>query len=313
MEYGLHILELDVGDEVLLPDFICDVVLSPLNSLGLTPIYYSVNDSLEPRYERIERQISKKTKAILTVNYFGFPQPYDPIRAICKKHGIWHIEDNAQGFLSHKGDQPLGTFGDLSFTSVRKTLPLKNGAYLCLNHPTLIGRFQSSRYMPYWEKEPCKTFYLKRFLRWIDMNTFLPLSKFRKEKSIPKPGSGELEQKPFGMDPIAKWLLFHYDLQSEIKKRRRNYALWLQFFLHSPVQPVFDHLPDGVCPFAFPVYVEDQEKWLNWGWKHGIEIRTWPTLPLWVYHNRPETVERWKRLLLFPLTKSPQNILKRTQ
>ena len=80
----------------------------------------------------------------MTVNYFGFPQPFEEIRKFCKENNLNFIEDNAHGFLSCLNGKPLGSFGDVSVVSFRKTLSTFNGAALVINNREL--RSQHGKY-----------------------------------------------------------------------------------------------------------------------------------------------------------------------
>ena len=45
-------------DCILLPEYICDVILHPINQLGLKYRYYSVDDSFSPRWDELEKLIN---------------------------------------------------------------------------------------------------------------------------------------------------------------------------------------------------------------------------------------------------------------
>ena len=55
LKYGLLSLGLKPGDEILIPDYICDVVLHPLKSLGLKYQFYPVLDDLSPNWDELEK------------------------------------------------------------------------------------------------------------------------------------------------------------------------------------------------------------------------------------------------------------------
>ena len=74
LKYGLKSIDIRAHDQILLPDYTCDVVLHPINQLQLQYRYYSVRDDLSPDWSDIERKVEKRTKAILMIHYFGQPQ-----------------------------------------------------------------------------------------------------------------------------------------------------------------------------------------------------------------------------------------------
>ena len=136
--YGRHAIHaaietagIGMGDKVLLPSFICRELLSSINVTGATPIYYNVDESLQLS---LPQESLPHAHAILAVNFFGFPQDIAPFRAFCDRTGAILIEDNAHGFLSRdEHGIILGTRGDFGIFSLRKTLPIPNGAALLIN------------------------------------------------------------------------------------------------------------------------------------------------------------------------------------
>jgi len=106
---GLKMLGCTAGDNVLLPAYICDVATIPFHELGTEIRFYDILPSLEPDMADLASKVDSKTKAIMTVNYFGFPQELEPVRDLCSKNGIFLIEDNSHGVFSKKGTSLLGT------------------------------------------------------------------------------------------------------------------------------------------------------------------------------------------------------------
>ena len=75
--------------------------------------------TLDP--EKIEREITDKTKAILPVHIFGEPCDMDPIMEIAHRHGLKVIEDAAQGIGSSYKGRMVGTLGDIACFSFYPT------------------------------------------------------------------------------------------------------------------------------------------------------------------------------------------------
>lgn len=121
---------IQAGNEVIVPSFSFFATAEVLALIGAVPIFADVEpDTFNIDVERMERLITKKTKAIMPVSLYGQPADMDPICAIAKKHGLVVIEDGAQSFgaryngrsscnLSEYGctsffpAKPLGCFGD---------------------------------------------------------------------------------------------------------------------------------------------------------------------------------------------------------
>ena len=82
----LKAMEIQPGDEVILPSFTCVVVPSAIKYLGAKPIYTSINpNTYNIDVEKIEEKITEKTKVILAQNTFGLSSDLNPILDIAKK------------------------------------------------------------------------------------------------------------------------------------------------------------------------------------------------------------------------------------
>ena len=128
---SLQLLNLNQDDTVLIPSFICRDLLSSIYENNLRIKFYSVNKNLEPEYLPVDSNI----KAVLAVNYFGFPQDLEIFQTYCKKNNCVLIEDNAHGFLSFDQEgTELGRRTNIGFTSFRKIIPVFDGSALFINN-----------------------------------------------------------------------------------------------------------------------------------------------------------------------------------
>ena len=116
----------------MLPDYICDVVIHPLDQLGIKYKYYPINDDLTPKWDELGNRVDETTKALLMVHYFGQPQDIEKFQNFCKEHNLMLIEDNAHGHGGKYNDHLLGTFGDIGISSPRKILNMYSGGCLWL-------------------------------------------------------------------------------------------------------------------------------------------------------------------------------------
>ena len=129
-------LKLNPGDEVLTPAFDCDGSLQPFKVLGLKLNFFrSKAHNFSVDIDDIKKRITPKTKLLHIINHFGFPQPWDELLSLRKNISIPILEDNAYSLFSAHGGRLLGTFGDFSFFSLRKNLPLPDGGLLRVNNP----------------------------------------------------------------------------------------------------------------------------------------------------------------------------------
>ena len=71
LKFGLQSIELNPDAKILIPDYICDVILHPLEQLGFMYQFYSVMDDLTPNWMELNEKVTNESKAIMMVHYFG--------------------------------------------------------------------------------------------------------------------------------------------------------------------------------------------------------------------------------------------------
>ena len=103
--------------KIYLPYYICDLILEPLNKLGIDHEFYHVDENLDPVFDKI---LDKK-EVMLCVNYFGLKQ-----KSIERfvRHNKNLIVDNTQAFFA----RPIPEID--TFYSARKFFGVADGAYL---------------------------------------------------------------------------------------------------------------------------------------------------------------------------------------
>ena len=81
-------------DEILCPLFTCTATNIPLLYIGAKLVFVDINSStMNMDIEIIKKSITKKTKAIVFVNYGGLPCDLIELNKIAKKHNIILIQD----------------------------------------------------------------------------------------------------------------------------------------------------------------------------------------------------------------------------
>ena len=133
LQLALMSLELEVGDEVIVPAFTYVATAEVIGLLRLTPVLVDVDPhTFNTTAAHIEAAITPKTKAIVPVHLFGQSADMEPILALAKHHQLPVIEDNAQAIgavytFSDGRQVRTGGLGDMGCTSF---YPSKNlGAY----------------------------------------------------------------------------------------------------------------------------------------------------------------------------------------
>lgn len=116
------------GDEVIVPALTMSSTSIPVVLCGAIPVFADSDiDTFEISAESIERCITSKTKAIITVSLYGLAPDYDKILEICKKHNLFLIEDNAECFLGFYKDKLVGSFGDFASFSFQASKHITSG------------------------------------------------------------------------------------------------------------------------------------------------------------------------------------------
>lgn len=100
------------GDEVITSPFTFIATAEAIVYCGAKPVFVDVDkDTFNIDVTKIEKAITKKTKAILPVHLFGNPCKMKEIKEIAQKHGIMIIEDCAQSFGASYENVKTGNVG----------------------------------------------------------------------------------------------------------------------------------------------------------------------------------------------------------
>lgn len=113
------------GDAVFVPAFTFFASAEVISLVGAEPVFCDVDentfninpDSLAAQIEKTISAGKLKPKAVISVDLFGQPADYTKIEKICKKYGLFLIEDAAQGFGGAINGKKACSFGDVSATS----------------------------------------------------------------------------------------------------------------------------------------------------------------------------------------------------
>ena len=91
----------------------------------------------------------------------------------------------------------------------------------------------------------------------------------------------------------------------EIRKYRAIiYNLWEKYTLDNGLHPVYNKLINNIIPWNYSAYASDldeRNKWLDWGFKNNISVYTWPRLPISFIDEKNNVLDRWNRLICFPI------------
>jgi len=287
---AIRLLDPPPSAGVLLPSYLPDGVVEPFREAGLDVRFYRIEPDLQPDLDDIEQGLDGRTTAVVAVHYFGFRQPrIDDLRALCEDRGAALVEDTAHSPLSRGGGRLLGTTGDLGVASFHKLFAVPNGAALLIGDATLQRRtdrleldgiadqyslgdvaFAGSALLHSIEEEAPSL---------SGVVASVPPFRERDDDTARDPEAIYRGAKT-PMSKLSARILRRMDRRRPVERRRRNYRFWLRALDDvSGVDPVYDALPDGVCPQACPVLVDDADtiaatldRWLG-------SCSPWPPLP----------------------------------
>jgi dTDP-4-amino-4,6-dideoxygalactose transaminase len=133
LQIALMALDLQPGDEVIVPAFTYVASAEVIGLLKLIPVMTDVDiDSFNVSVKNIEKGLSSKTKAIIPVHLFGQSCDMAPVMEFAKANNLYVVEDNAQAIGAYYkfpdgSKKQTGTVGHIGCTSF---FPSKNlGCY----------------------------------------------------------------------------------------------------------------------------------------------------------------------------------------
>jgi perosamine synthetase len=138
---GMHLtyftLGIGVGDEVIVPAQTHVATAHAVELTGAKAVFVDSNPyDGNIDINKIEKSISKKTKAIVVVHYLGIPVNMSKINKIAKKNNLFVIEDCALALGSTINNKHVGLFGDVgvfSFYPVKHMTTAEGGIVISKN------------------------------------------------------------------------------------------------------------------------------------------------------------------------------------
>jgi dTDP-4-amino-4,6-dideoxygalactose transaminase len=208
LEMAALLLDIRLGDEVIVPSFTFVSTVNAFVLRGAQPIFIDIRpDTLNLDETQLERLITPRTKAIVPVHYGGVGCELDAIMKIAERHDIAVVEDNAHGLFGKYKGKYLGTFGCLATQSFHETknFTCGEGGALLINDLQYIERAEIIR-----EKGTNRS----RFFRGeVDKYTWVDI------------GSSYLPS-----DILAAFLYAQLEAREQIQVKRRR--IWEYYYEH---------------------------------------------------------------------------------
>ena len=154
LSLSLSSLDIGPGDEVLVPSYAWSACYSSIIRSGAIPRIVEIDESLSMDPEDLNKKISRHSRAVLLVHMSGSGGDIQRILNICKKHGLYLIEDVSQANGGKFNSRPLGSFGDVAIFSfqMNKTITAGEGGLIACDDENLWQRAWIVHDDGYWHK-----------------------------------------------------------------------------------------------------------------------------------------------------------------
>jgi dTDP-4-amino-4,6-dideoxygalactose transaminase len=234
LEMAALLLDIQPGDEVIVPSFTFVSTANAFVLRGATPVFVDIRpDTLNLDERLVARAITSRTRAIVPVHYAGVACEMDALQELASPRAIAIVEDNAHGLFGHYRGRPLGSFGRMATLSFHETknVTCGEGGALLINDEALVARAEILR-----EKGTDRS----RFFRGqVDKYTWCDL------------GSSYVPS-----DMLAAFLLAQLEAVDRIQVRRRS--IWNFYAEHlrewaPAVGATLPHVPDH-CAQAYHMF-----------------------------------------------------------
>ena len=137
LEIALRAIGIGNGDEVIVPDYTYPATADVVSIVGAKIVLVDVDpETMLIDYDRMEKAITPKTKAIIPVSLFGNPLDYNRLKKIKEKTNIFIIEDAACSLGAEYKEIKIGNLADISVFSLhpRKFVTTGEGGIITTNN-----------------------------------------------------------------------------------------------------------------------------------------------------------------------------------
>lgn len=148
LHLALLALNIKAGDEVIVPDFTFPATANVVEAVGATTKFVDIDlSTFCMDADKIEEQITKKTKAIIPVQEFGQSCEMSKILKLAEKYNLNIIEDAACALGAEYEGKKVGTIGDIGCFSLhpRKAITTGEGGIVVTNDDHIADKVRTLR------------------------------------------------------------------------------------------------------------------------------------------------------------------------
>ena len=159
---SLKALGIKEGDEVITPTYSFYATAGAIATAGAKPVFVDIKDDLNIDEEKIEKKITKKTKAIVPVHWSGRICNMKKILTIAKKYKLHVVEDACHAIMAH--DDKKKYAGNFGITGCFSMHPLKNlnvwgdGGIVTTNNKKIYDKIRLIRNHGLISRNDCKIY-----------------------------------------------------------------------------------------------------------------------------------------------------------
>ncbi len=250
IQLSLRLAGVGPGDEVISSPMTCVATNSPVLAAGGTIRWADIDpDTGNIDIRSIERNITKKTKAILYVHWAGDPATIDEINALARSSGLKVIEDAAHAFGAQYKGAKIGTHSDFvcfSFQAIKHITTIDGGAVFCREE---------------------KDYVRGKKLRWFGIDRDARRQELFWDYNVEEYGY------KFHMNNVAAAIGIEQlkYIDQILSAHRRNASVYLEHLQGLPKLRHLKRLQDGTSAFwIFTMLVDDREAFVQHLRKDGI-------------------------------------------
>lgn len=231
----------------LLPSYLCPSILLPFKECFVRYKFYNVDENLRPEIEEIVGHIGKGMKAVLFIDYFGYPQKKHLLQLVemLQIRSVEVIQDTVQSWINNQKQ----LYGDFCFNSFRKYTPYEGSVILSKKPLKFKQGFKKlSRFLVHKRYAQILRFYHQKY-GWFKPDTFLHHIE-ESNKSYHQKGIA-------GLPKLNRFMLDKFDFYSTGEERKEIYKALLDMGLFTPLIICSD--PD-VIPLGLAIKTENRDE-----------------------------------------------------
>lgn len=253
LQLALRLANVGYGDEVITTPMTCSATCMPILMAGAEIVWADIDPwTAEIDIESILRKFTNKTKAVICVDWGGYPCDLAHLKGICQAHGAMLIEDAAHAFGAIYRGRPVGSISDFtcfSFQAIKQLTTIDGGCLACAD----VGAYRRGK-----------------LLRWYGIDREQKRGDFRCEADIIEAGT------KWHMNDVAATIgIEQMKYISGVLQQHRNNAIYydIQFRARNirSVRPLRYRQDRLSSRWLYTVRADDRDGFVKWMNEHGVQ------------------------------------------